>query len=217
MADTDNEATSTGVPASRRRGAALEAAIADAAWDELAEVGYAEVTMLGIAKRAGTSKAVLYRRWRNLPELYLDVLTSKRVDIDIPDTGNLRDDLVELLDWLRRRIAGMPADFIAGMITATHRRPDLAEKFRDFIRQSQVVTAMDAIVNRAVARGEIKPGALTAPMRSMPFDLLRHDLLIYGTVAPDRVPVIVEEIFVPMLRGRDALSYRALMLSSHCS
>ena len=48
-------------PATRRRGTALEAALLEAAWDELSEVGYAALTMEGVAARARTSRAVLYR------------------------------------------------------------------------------------------------------------------------------------------------------------
>jgi len=51
----------------RRRGAELEAALLDAAWDELQAVGYAGLTMEAVADRAGTSRAVLYRRWPNGP------------------------------------------------------------------------------------------------------------------------------------------------------
>ncbi|HET6737281.1 MAG TPA: helix-turn-helix domain-containing protein, partial [Kribbella sp.] len=47
----------------RRRGAALEEAILRAAVEELQEVGYRELTMDGVAARAGTSKNVIYRRW----------------------------------------------------------------------------------------------------------------------------------------------------------
>jgi hypothetical protein len=47
----------------RRRGDALEHALLDAAWDELQAVGYAGLTIEAVADRAGTSRAVLYRRW----------------------------------------------------------------------------------------------------------------------------------------------------------
>ena len=46
----------------RRRGPALEEALLDAAWTELTERGYDEMTIDAVAVRAGTSRAVLYRR-----------------------------------------------------------------------------------------------------------------------------------------------------------
>ena len=34
-----------------------------ATWEEFEEVGFAKLSMEGVAKRAGTSKPVIYRRW----------------------------------------------------------------------------------------------------------------------------------------------------------
>src|SRR6201992_3847700 len=47
----------------RRRGKQLEDALYDATLAELAAVGYGGLTMEGIAARARTGKAALYRRW----------------------------------------------------------------------------------------------------------------------------------------------------------
>src|SRR5579863_6163266 len=63
---------------SRRRGEVLEAALLDAAWAELQAVGYAGLTMEAVADRAGTSRAVLYRRWRNRPELVIAAMRRHR-------------------------------------------------------------------------------------------------------------------------------------------
>src|ERR1700689_58257 len=57
--------------ATRRRGATLEHALLDAAWQELQASGYAKLTMERVADRAGTSRAVIYRRWRNRAELVI--------------------------------------------------------------------------------------------------------------------------------------------------
>src|SRR5580658_8726409 len=62
----------------RRRGAALEHALLDAAWAELQDVGYAALTIEAVADRAGTSRAVLYRRWRNRPELVIAAMCRHR-------------------------------------------------------------------------------------------------------------------------------------------
>jgi AcrR family transcriptional regulator len=43
----------------RRRGKALEDAVLDAAWSELADGGYASFTMEAVAARAHTSRPVL--------------------------------------------------------------------------------------------------------------------------------------------------------------
>ncbi|MEU4744544.1 helix-turn-helix domain-containing protein, partial [Actinosynnema sp. NPDC023658] len=53
----------------RRRGEELNAAIYRATLEELAEVGYAKLTMERVAERARTGKAALYRRWSSRMEL----------------------------------------------------------------------------------------------------------------------------------------------------
>ena len=53
----------------RRRGEELEAALLDAAWEELVEVGFAKMTMESVAARARTGVAVLYRRWTGKDDL----------------------------------------------------------------------------------------------------------------------------------------------------
>lgn len=54
---------------SRRRGEVLERALYEATLAELTEVGYGGLTMEGIAARAHTGKAALYRRWDTKCEL----------------------------------------------------------------------------------------------------------------------------------------------------
>ena len=61
----------------RRRGPQLEAALLEAAWDELIEVGFAVLTMESVAARAHTGVAVLYRRWANKDELVLAFLRQR--------------------------------------------------------------------------------------------------------------------------------------------
>src|SRR5690348_12742634 len=57
--------------ARRRRGAALEDAIRQAAFDELSEVGYATFSVESVAERARTGKASIYRRWPTKQALVL--------------------------------------------------------------------------------------------------------------------------------------------------
>ena len=98
------------MPPQRRRGEALETALLDAAWAELAERGYDELTIDAVATRAGTSRAVLYRRWPGKPELVLAALVHQVENrtVEAPDTGSLRGDVVALLseaNKVRPRVA----------------------------------------------------------------------------------------------------------------
>ena len=89
----------------RRRGEELEAALLQAAWDELAEVGFAKLTMESVAVRAKTGVAVLYRRWPNKDDLVIAAIGhyGKTRPVEIPDTGTLRGDMLGLLRGINDR------------------------------------------------------------------------------------------------------------------
>ena len=59
------------------------------AWAELTAVGYSAFTMEGVATRAKTSRAVLYRRWPNRPELAGAAIRhqTKLAATDVPTPG----------------------------------------------------------------------------------------------------------------------------------
>src|SRR5216683_1020718 len=92
----------------RRRGDALVQAIYAAVLAELATVGFGHLTMEGIALRARTGKMSLYRRWASLQELVLDALTNALEEraTPLPDTGNLREDLIEVHKGIREIMNG---------------------------------------------------------------------------------------------------------------
>src|ERR1700733_988652 len=88
-----------GGAATRRRGAALEAAILDAAWNVLETDGWNGFTFAGVAERAHSSKPVLYRRWRTREDLLRATLRRRGETTrgEVPDTGSLRGDTIALL------------------------------------------------------------------------------------------------------------------------
>ena len=187
----------------RRRGSTLEAAILEAAWDELAEVGYASLTMEGVAARARTSRAVLYRRWPNRPELVVAALRH-RTDFTSPeafDTGTLRGDVLALLRHMSTRV-GEIAGALSFLITASFEEAGLTPAG---LRERAVAGepgTMQAILDRAAARGEIDPGRLSPRIASLPVDLVRHDLIMTLAPIPDSALIeIVDKIFLPLVRA----------------
>jgi AcrR family transcriptional regulator len=87
----------------RRRGAALEEFILEAAWQELNAVGYEQMTITSVAIRAQTSKQVLYRRWRNRAQLAVAAVNHH---VETSYTGSLRGDLLALLEAVTLRVSG---------------------------------------------------------------------------------------------------------------
>lgn len=87
------------------RGQNLRAAVLNATLAELAEHGYASMTVDNVARRAGVHKTSLYRHWPDRQSLVLDALTSNVAEsMPIPDTSNVANDLTEyarsLVSWL---------------------------------------------------------------------------------------------------------------------
>jgi AcrR family transcriptional regulator len=80
-------------------GAALEAAILEAAWAMRIEAGYEGFTFEAVAERAATSRPVISRRWPQRDALLLAAVGQHWQThlIDQPDTGNLRDDALAFL------------------------------------------------------------------------------------------------------------------------
>jgi AcrR family transcriptional regulator len=68
-------------------------------------LGYANLTMEGVATRAGTGKAVLYRRWPNRAALVLAAMRRRVGPLasQVPDTGDLRQDVLIVLRQFRDR------------------------------------------------------------------------------------------------------------------
>jgi AcrR family transcriptional regulator len=184
----------------RRRGAQLEAALLQAAWDELIEVGYADFTLDGVAARAGTSRPVLARRWPGSAELVLAAMShhATLAPIEAPDTGTLRGDLLALFRHVIARtneIAGILSYLIADHFRATG-QPLAAARERLLTGPP---TAMQRVLDRAIERGEISPAILGTRIASLPTDLIRHDLIMTQAPVPDATLIeIVDTIFLPL-------------------
>jgi AcrR family transcriptional regulator len=188
----------------RRRGQQLESAVLDAAWNELVEVGFASLTMESVAARAHTGIAVLYRRWANKDQLVLAAIEHYRLarPVEIPDTGTLRGDLLALLTAMSKARATFTAVAAAagfsGLLADTGLTPAQA---RDKLLGDQPRWGDQIIYRRAHDRGEIDLDRIPPAVLAMPFDLVRHDLLMnLKPLRPARIDSIVDELFLPLLQ-----------------
>jgi AcrR family transcriptional regulator len=80
----------------RPRDPHADQAIIDATMEVLSEQGFGGFTVDAVAARAGVGKATIYRRWSSKTRLVLDAATSVLPELEAPDTGSLRGDLVHL-------------------------------------------------------------------------------------------------------------------------
>jgi AcrR family transcriptional regulator len=189
----------------RRRGSELESALLDAAWDELVEVGYGNLTMESIAGRAHTGIAVLYRRWANKDELVLAAIAhyGNTHPVETPDTGTLRGDLLALLSAFSKARATFTAVLAAagfsGLLADTGLTPAQA---REKLLDDQRIRSDQIIYQRAHDRGEINLDSIPAAVLALPFDLVRHDLLMnLEQLRPKRIRSIIDELFLPLVHN----------------
>jgi AcrR family transcriptional regulator len=192
----------------RRRGEELESALLEAAWSELLEVGFAGLTMESVATRAHTGIAVLYRRWANKDELVLATFEHYRHarPVEIPDTGTLRGDLFALLTAISTARATLTAVAAAtafsGLLANTGLTPAQA---RNRFLGDQSLRGEQIIYRRAHDRGEIDLERISPAVLAMPFDLMRHDLLMnLKPLQPARINSIIDQLFLPLVQQQSS-------------
>jgi AcrR family transcriptional regulator len=157
--------------------------------------------MEAVAERAGTSRAVLYRRWRSRPELVVAAMRRHRPMLsgEIPDTGTLRGDVLAVLRRMSARLAEIGPETVYGIFGEYVSSPDTFGHLQDQVLYISV-DVMTTILKRAAGRGEARPDV---PLRvaTLPTDLFRNELLRHRTPPSGRVlDEILDEVFLPLVR-----------------
>jgi AcrR family transcriptional regulator len=187
----------------RRRGAELEAALLEAAWEQLISGGYGAFTIEAVAERAQTSRPVIYRRWPDRASLALAAVTYgvNRDAVEVPDTGNVRTDLIELMR--RSNAARAPLIPLLSLQLGAYYSEtgtSLADIRREILKDRRI-RGIDPILERGIARGEVDPTRVTDRIRTLPFDLFRHEaLMTLQPLSDAAITEIVDEIFLPLVR-----------------
>lgn len=186
----------------RRRGEVLREAVFTAALAEIQEFGVRGASMDRIAKRAGTGKASLYRRWPNVRALTLDVFLetlAAAAPAGHPDTGSVRDDLVTALRDFARALDGPLALVLREIISEAAHDPSLVVAFQDRFgipMQAEVVV----VIQRAMARGEIPVAPIDPLALEMPAALVLHRLLMTGALPTDEeIDHLFDTVVLPLL------------------
>ncbi len=163
-------------------------AIRAAVFAELAAVGYARMSIEGIARRAGVGKTAVYRRWRSKLHLVLDVVSALAVGgLPAPDTGALESDLRLLYEVTSRALRHpVASQIIPDLQAEAARNPEIAEALGKALREGQDGVA-SAILESAEDRGEVRPG-----------DPRTH---AFSLIAPMLIGVIWRETFTPVGAG----------------
>lgn len=184
----------------RRRGEVLEQAIFEATLAELAETGYLGLSLERVAQRARTGNASLYRRWPSRAELVIEAITQALPDRAVlPDTGDIRKDLLDLLRWTCKRQAGPAGEVMRGVIaeSLSNERVRAARARLADVRTGQVLE----LLRRGEARGQVRPGAATTLVASVAPSLVVSHFLLRGSPLSDAdLTSIVDQVVMPLIR-----------------
>lgn len=139
----------------RRRSIRSHQAILAATTQLLAEVGYSGLTIEGVATRAGVGKATVYRWWPSKGALVIEAMSTALGMIPVPETGDLRKDLLAVGKGIVQTLAHTPAGAVIPALAADLMGdPDMAEQFRSqMIRPRR--SAITQILRHAADRGEL--------------------------------------------------------------
>jgi len=153
------------------RTARTREAVRRATLAELAEKGFAGLTVEGVATRAGIHKTTVYRRWRTPAALAADALGLAEADPwPVPDTGSLAGDLRSLADQVVEGFTDpLTGPVTRALVAAAAQSPETARALRSYLTTRHRQAA--EVVHRAVARNEL-PASTDA------------DALVRATVAP---------------------------------
>lgn len=200
LSSRPGRARASGTPRTRRRGEELDEALLEAAWEELEERGVAAFTYDAVAKRAHTSRPVLYRRWATREDLIIAAIAHHfdNSPVAIPDTGTLRGDLFAFLRDLGQRRGAMAAPMAVQLGALYESGITMAKARERMIRSHPAVDAL--ILERADARGELDLAKIPPAVRSLPLDLWRHHMLMtLDSSDEEYIRAIVDDIFLPLV------------------
>ena len=190
---------------SRRTGDELIQAVHAAALAEISENGLRGASMDRIAKRAGTGKAALYRRWPNVRALGLDVFLvtiAEAVPQAFPNTGSLREDLVDSMKSFTSSFRGPMALVLRELISESAHDSALIEEFNRRLGEPMESELVN-VLQRAMARGEIPTKPIDPLIFELPDALISHRLLMRGEIIDDiTCEHLVDNVILPLLEFR---------------
>lgn len=189
----------------RRRGAELEKAIYKSTLEILKTKGFVNLNFGNVSQLANTSKSVLYRRWDNAFELAFSAIKYKikidnngQMDETLWTGNSLEEDFVQLLNRFIISINTFDV-YSAGEIfleASQQQRTALQNILDEGINID--IKSIDQILKRAKERGEIKSVILEKQIKLLPFDWIRYQILIRGSLTNKEITVLIKDVLLPI-------------------
>lgn len=159
------------------RSARVVTSVLRATLKELAEKGYAALSIEEVAAVAGVNKTTIYRRWPTRCELVRAAMLTVAEEVeDFPDTGVLRGDLLLLVRSQAAFARSPRGHSLARVRLAQPTEPDLAPILH--VTPMPSLRHAQRVIDRAVARGEIPPGTDATFLHEALLGAIYHRLLL---------------------------------------
>lgn len=181
----------------RRHGAVLDEAIRQAVRDELDAHGFAGLTFEGVARRARTSKPVIYRRYDSRSAMVIDVWLRDSPDPDesFVSSGELRADLIAVARAFAERFEHIGGETLRGLLAQS----EPAQIERLSAPSEWVLEAMQTLLDAARARGEITRVDFPSRVHGLPITLVRHEVIFTGSFGEQALTEIIDMVWMPLL------------------
>jgi AcrR family transcriptional regulator len=177
-------------------------AILEATLEALAQEGFTAMSIEGIAARAHVGKATIYRRWSSKEDLAIEALLSLQAEVPHIDTGNLREDLIALVQGGLQFVQKHPyAEHITLRMMGEIRTSPQA--FRAFLTRliRLRLQRITLVIERAKARGEIRPEVDPLLVHSMLIGSLFMLIVMQAAIEDTLMLPTPEQIVDVVLRG----------------
>nr|WP_031012621.1 TetR/AcrR family transcriptional regulator C-terminal ligand-binding domain-containing protein [Streptomyces sp. NRRL F-5727] len=141
----------------RPRSEAVEGAVFDAVIGLLeGGVPLGDISIERIARTAGVGKATIYRRWAGKEDLLVELIRSvEPPDPELPGIS-VRDDLVTLLEFMRRRgLAKRTSALLRNMFSQMQSHPRLWDHYHRTAIEPRRRLGIE-VLERGVATGEVR-------------------------------------------------------------
>lgn len=175
----------------------MDAALLTSTQDLLLEEGFDRVSVDSVAARAGVGKAAIYRRWSGKTALVVAAVTALNEVPPVPDTGNLRDDLLACARTFVRneRTQGV----LAGLMTAMVRDEELRTAAHDAMG-GPYMQLFHQVITRAVDRGQASRAADTDAISQVFSAMAFHRGAALGLpVDEEFILRVVDRLLLPLL------------------
>jgi AcrR family transcriptional regulator len=127
-------------------------AILETARRQLAERGYAGMSIAGIAEGARVGRPTVYRRYRDKADIVAAAIAYIPAPGEPPDTGSARSDMRALLEGAARSI---DLSLVGTLLVEERRHPELMERFRERTLRPYARVVAEALA-QGQRRGEVR-------------------------------------------------------------